>query len=431
MEEFFDGRGKEWDKKEYVVATYSFESPLPPLKAALNLCREQSIPLWKIKGKEVIGLKEKHGARLVELKEKKTRKNPSIPAEFIQKKLLKGRFYSAKAKVIHPWKNFEEKISNLLTVLAGEGIFDNGVFSAIKLQDIEFPKNYLKKFPGPRFGLKETRKALNVKDRPIFVGVIKPNIGLKPKRFAEIAFEAMVGGLDIVKDDEMNFDTKRCPAEKRIKAVMEKVFKAEQETGEKKIYLVNITDEGEKVNELYDLVQENDGKAVMLCTIPVGFSKINEIRKKRKLLMFSHFPMLASFTRLKNYGISSHLMVKLQRMAGFDAILFPGFGGRLSVRQKEVKENIQECLKPLGNLKQSFPGIGGAYWAGMLPRVYSKIKTNDVMFVLGSGVFAHPLGPKAGALSVRQAWEAIKKRKPLKEYAVHKKELRTAMEFFG
>ena len=54
---------------------------------------------------------------------------------------------------------------------------------------------------------KEIRKILGVNDRPVFMGVVKPNIGLPPADFAKLAYESWLGGLDIAKDDEMQADT--------------------------------------------------------------------------------------------------------------------------------------------------------------------------------------------------------------------------------
>ena len=53
------------------------------------------------------------------------------------------------------------------------------------------------------------RKILNAHGRPIYLGVVKPNVGLPPKDFAAIAYEAWAGGLDAAKDDEMLADAFR------------------------------------------------------------------------------------------------------------------------------------------------------------------------------------------------------------------------------
>ncbi len=60
---------------------------------------------------------------------------------------------------------------------------------------------------------------IQVHDRPIFFGVVKPNVGLDPKSFAGLAFEGWRGGLDVAKDDEMLADPDYSPFEKRMRAV--------------------------------------------------------------------------------------------------------------------------------------------------------------------------------------------------------------------
>jgi ribulose-bisphosphate carboxylase large chain len=53
------------------------------------------------------------------------------------------------------------------------------------------------------------------------------------------------------------------------------------------------------------------------------------------------------------------------------------------------------------------------------------------MYLCGGGILAHPAGPAAGVLSVRQGWEAALARVPLDEYAKTHPELRQAIEKFG
>ena len=50
---------------------------------------------------------------------------------------------------------------------------------------------------------------------------------------------------------------------------------------------------------------------------------------------------------------------------------------------------------------------------------------------MGGGVHSHPMGTKAGAKAVLQAYEAWEKKIPIEEYAKDKEELRVAIEFYG
>ena len=122
----------------------------------------------------------------------------------------------------------------------------------IRLQDIRFPESYLAAFEGPRFGIAGLRERLQAVGRPIFFGVIKPNIGLSAEPFAELGYQSWLGGLDIAKDDEMLADADWCPqasAERAAAALGEARRRAESETGTPKIYLANITDEVDRLAE--------------------------------------------------------------------------------------------------------------------------------------------------------------------------------------
>ena len=60
-----------------------------------------------------------------------------------------------------------------------------------------------------------------------------------------------------------------------------------------------------------------------------------------------------------------------------------------------------------------------------------RLKTLDFGIVPGRGVFGHPGGPRAGAASLLQGWEAFSKGLSLEEYARDHPELKAAIEAFG
>ncbi|MFQ7474089.1 MAG: hypothetical protein ACLRLX_07780, partial [Anaerovoracaceae bacterium] len=60
-----------------------------------------------------------------------------------------------------------------MTVLFGN-ISASGM---IRLIDVAFPKKFIEKFQGPKFGVEGMREVLGVKDRPLLNAMIKPNIG--------------------------------------------------------------------------------------------------------------------------------------------------------------------------------------------------------------------------------------------------------------
>jgi ribulose-bisphosphate carboxylase large chain len=62
------------------------------------------------------------------------------------------------------------------------------------------------------------------------------------------------------------------------------------------------------------------------------------------------------------------------------------------------------------------------------PETYRRTGTVDVMYLAGGGIMAHPGGPGAGLIAIRQAWEAAVAGIPLDEYAAGRVELRQALE---
>ena len=205
----------------------------------------------------------------------------------------------------------------------------------------------------------------------------------------------------------------------------------ERRTGEKKIYLANITDEADRLIELHDMCVKNGVNALMVNVMTVGLSPIRKLRRHTEVPLVAHFDFIAPFTRVPFYGVDSNVIIKLQRMVGFDTIILPGFGSRMKTPDREVLENVEECLKPLGHMKPCLPVPAGSQWAGSTIDIYEKLKTIDFGIVPGRGVFEHPMGPRGGGASLNQAWEAHRNGVTLEEYGETHPELKAAIEAFG
>ena len=339
-----------------------------------------------------------------------------------------GKIHACRVTIVHPHGNFGPKLPNLMTAVCGEGTYFTPGIPLVKLLDISFPNSYLAKFEGPKFGIEGIRDMLGAYNRPIFFGVVKPNIGLQPVHFAEIAYQSWLGGLDIAKDDEMLADVAWSTTEVRSKLLGKARLEAEKQTGDKKIYLANITDEVDKMMEQHDIAVANGANALLINTLPVGLSAVRMLRKHTKVPLIGHFPFIAAFSRLEKYGVHTKVITKLQRLAGLDAIIMPGFGNRMMTPDQEVRENIEECLNGMGSLKRTLPVPGGSDSALTLDTVFRKVGSVDFGFVPGRGIFGHPMGPKAGASSIRQAWKAIEKGIPLDSYAETCPELRAMLD---
>lgn len=411
--------------EDYLIFDYYFESTIDPEKAAASLCREQSTAQWKRVGIDE-DLRPQFGAKVIELMVERELDGPSYP--LLVPTPVKS--YGCRVKIAHPHGNFGPRSPNMLAAALGEGTFYAKGISVIKMFDIQFPDSFLKHFQGPQFGIEGLREILSVYDRPLFFGVIKPNIGLAPEISADLAYEGWMGGLDIAKDDEMLGDTSWSPLKKRAELIGEARLRSEKETGKRKIYLANITDEVDRLVDLHDIAVAGGANALLLNGMTTGLSAVRMLRKHARVPLVGHMPFVAAFTRAPYLGVHSKLVTKLQRLAGFDAYVMPGFGERMKTPESEVFQNIQVCTEPMGNIQSMLPVLGGSQWAGSSPELSEELKSVDFGIVPGRAVFSHPMGPRAGAASLLQAWEAHRNNFDLAKYALNHPELKAAIEAF-
>ncbi|WP_449257809.1 RuBisCO large subunit C-terminal-like domain-containing protein [Chlorobium limicola] len=411
------------DMADYLTLEYYLECVGDIEMALAHFCSEQSTAQWRRVGFDE-DFRPLYGAKVIGLTVEGELPGLSYPVKHAEA----GPVHACRVTIAHPYRNFGPKLPNLITAVCGEGTFFTPGVPVVKLLDIGFPEPYLNAFEGPRFGIEGIRDLLQAYDRPIFFGVVKPNIGLKPSCFADIAYESWLGGLDIAKDDEMLADVEWSTLEERSRELGVARLQAEKETGVPKIYLANVTDEVDRLIQQHDMAVRNGANALLINALPVGLSGVRMLAKHTKVPLIGHFPFIASFSRMEKYGVHSRVMTKLQRLAGLDSVIMPGFGNRMMTPEEEVILNIRECLQDFGHIRRSLPVPGGSDSALTLDTVYRKVGSVDFGFVPGRGVFGHPGGPKAGARSIRQAWEAIEQGVSIESYAEGHPELKQMVE---
>ena len=415
------------DKEKHILVEYYFESLIAPEEAAAHLCQEMSTAQWHRVGVDE-DFRPEFAAKVVEMIETEVLDEPSSPFLARHMGWQGGKLFSCYVKIAFPIHNIGARIPNLLTAFCGEGVFHAPYICAIRLENLTFPDEFLAEFEGPQFGVSGLRQILDVHDRPIFMGVIKPNIGLSPQPYGELAYQAWLGGLDIAMDDELIADSSWSSLEDRCRILGQFREKAENETHHAKIFQANITDEVENLIPNHDLAIRLGANALMLNSMTVGLSGCRMMRKHAQVPLVSHFDLYGAMTQIPYQGIRERVFIKLQRLAGFDAILFAGFDSRMKSTREDVLVNVNACLSPMGNLKPSLPIPAGSQWAGSIAPLYEDLGTIDFAVVPGRGVFEHPLGPRGGAISLHQGWKSIQGGIPPEIFAQNHEELRLAIE---
>ena len=349
---------------------------------------------------------------------------------------LKARVFEINGnhiKVAYPFDLFEPgNMPQILSSIAGN-IFGMKAVKNLRLEDVLFPEKLVKSFKGPQYGIKGIRKLLKIKKRPILASVPKPKVGFSAREHAEIAYKVWRGGIDLVKDDENLASQKFNKFEERLRLMMKYREKVENETGERKSCLINITSNYEEMVERAKKVAEYGNEYVMIDIVTVGFAALQSIRdvcNDLKLAIHAHRAMHASFTRNKKHGISMLVLAKLARIVGVDQIHTGTVGiGKLESGKEVLKIN-EWLTSNFYGVKPVFPVSSGGLHPAILPKILGLLGT-DLVVQVGGGVFGHPMGPEAGAKAVRQSVDAYLKGIDIKSYAKERIELKMALDKWG
>jgi ribulose-bisphosphate carboxylase large chain len=333
-------------------------------------------------------------------------------------------------KIAYPIELFEQKnMPNILSSIAGN-VFGLKALRNLRLNDINLPPKLIQGFRGPHFGIKGIRELLKVRERPLVGTIIKPKLGLKTADHARVAYEAWIGGCDIVKDDENLSSQRFNPFKDRILKTLGGRDRAEKETGERKVYMANITAETETMLERAEYVLDHGGEYVMVDILTCGFSALQTLRDQGyKLVIHAHRAGHAAFTKNAKHGIAMRVIAKVARIIGVDQLHVGTVVGKMSETREEVLENINALRAGMSGLKPVMPVASGGLHPRLVPALIETFG-RDLIIQAGGGIHGHPGGTKAGATAMRQAVNAVFEGKILKEFAETHRELKVALDLW-
>lgn len=408
------------DEDRYIISTYYASIPRdwPIDKIAMAIAVEQSTGTWiKVPG-ETPEVRRRHIAKVVAVYE-----TPDYEYEIPED--IKSRKYII--QLAFPYENFMNEISMMLSTIVG----NISMAGRVKLIDIKFPKSFLEMFRGPKFGVPGLRAYLKVHDRPLLNNMIKPCTGYPPEIGAKLAYEALVGGADFIKDDELLADAPFNKVEDRIVKYLEILDKAVEETGEKKMYTINITADPPKVFELADKVISLGANAIMINYLTAGLGTLKGLAEDPSINVpiLGHMDFAGAIYEDAETGLSSPIVFgKLPRLAGADIIVYPAPYGKQPFYLKDKYLRVGKTLLfPMHNILPTMPMPAGGITQLHVPLL---MKDFGIHIAIGAGgaIHAHPMGPKAGAKAFRQAIDATLNKVSLKEYAKDHSELKAAIE---
>ncbi|WP_276351530.1 2,3-diketo-5-methylthiopentyl-1-phosphate enolase [Cohnella caldifontis] len=338
-----------------------------------------------------------------------------------------GRY--ADIKIAYPDLNFSRDLPALLVTTFGKLSMDG----RIKLLDLQPSADFLSAFPGPKFGIQGVRERLGVHDRPLVMSIFKSVIGYDLAGLREQFLQQALGGVDLIKDDEILFENPLTPLEKRVPACIEAAREAEQQTGQKLIYFTNLTGPTFKLRENALRAIEAGANGLLFNVLAYGFDALAALASDPDIAVpiAAHPAMAGAFYPSPYHGIAAPLLLgKLIRIAGADLSLFPSPYGSV-VMPKEENFAVRDALLG-GELPQRtvFPVPSAGIHPGLVPLILRDFGP-EVVVNAGGGVHGHPGGAAAGGRAFRQAVDAVLSGQTLEAYAAQHPELKAAIDRWG
>ncbi|MFC4101010.1 2,3-diketo-5-methylthiopentyl-1-phosphate enolase [Paenibacillus xanthanilyticus] len=337
----------------------------------------------------------------------------------------------ADLKIAYPDVNFSRDIPALLVTVFGKLSMDG----RIKLLDLEFSESFASAFPGPKFGLAGVRELLGVHDRPLLMSIFKSVIGHDLEGLREQFYKQALGGVDLIKDDEILFENPLTPLEKRVETCMAAARLAEQETGQKLLYAVNLTGPTSQLVANAKRAVAAGANALLFNVLAYGYDALHMLSSDPEINVpiAAHPSLAGAFYPSPHYGIAAPLLLgKLMRLAGADLVLFPSPYGSV-VMPKEENLAVQAALiDPSLPVRASMPVPSAGIHPGLVPLILRDFG-QDVVVNAGGGIHGHPMGTAAGGQAFRQAIAAAEQGLSLPDAAKQSgnEALQTAIDLWG
>lgn len=408
----------------YCTATYRvFDEKADFHKKAVGIAEGLTVGSWtelpEAKKQEM----EKHLGRVVavEVHEPQTDAAPGS---------LAAQRY-ADIRIAYPDANFSRDIPALLVTAFGKLSMDGRV----KLLDIDVSDGFRAACPGPKFGIAGVREALNVQGRPLLMSIFKSVVGYDLPELKEQFYRQALGGVDLIKDDEILFENPLTPIGKRVEACMAAAREAERHTGQKLLYAANITGRTSQLRAQAKKAIDAGANALLFNVLAYGFDALQELAEDPEINVpiAAHPAFAGAIYPAVHYGVAPQLLLgKLMRLAGADLVLFPSPYGSVVMPKDETLAIADALTQPAGNHKPSFPVPSAGIHPGLVPLLLSDFGTNSVVNA-GGGIHGHPMGTENGGRAFRQAIDAAMQGKTLEETAAipGNEALKAAIERWG
>ncbi len=359
-------------------------------------------------------------------------------------------------KIAYPLELFDRNITDgramicsflTLTIGNNQGMGD---VEYGKIHDFYVPPHYLALYDGPSMDISDLWRVLR---RPVVNGgfivgtIIKPKLGLRPKPFADAAYEFWLGG-DFIKNDEPQGNQVFAPMREVIPLVADAMQRAQDKTGEAKLFSANITaDDHHEMIARGEFILEAFGNnanhvAFLVDGYVAGPAAITTARRNfpNQYLHFHRAGHGAVTSPQSKRGYTGFVLGKMARMSGASGI-HVGTMGYGKMEGEHEDKNIAYMIErdsadgpfyhqEWEGMKPTTPIISGGMNALRMPGFFENLGHSNLIMTAGGGSYGHLDGPANGARSLRQAEQCWKAGADPIEFAKEHREFARAFESF-
>jgi 2,3-diketo-5-methylthiopentyl-1-phosphate enolase len=351
----------------------------------------QSLGTWQPVPGITDAMRAAHGARVVELRR-------GGDGEEVGGVAAAGRWILG---VSFPVVNLGESLAMLLTTTIGN---DPSTSIAMRLVGLEVPAAYVRRFPGPRFGVAGWRTTTGVADRPLLLNMIKPCTGFPPAVGAGFAAESARGGVDLIKDDELLADPSFSRVAERTRAYVAAIDEVARETGRSTRYVAHVTTSPGRLLATARAAVEAGASAVMVTPLTLGLDALAELADGVGVPILAHSAGVETFTGAVEGGIGHGALAGLLRLAGADAMLTSTPHAPRPLPAGAYRATLDALGGPgaAPALRPTMPMMGGGITADHVGAIVDAAGL-DVIVAAGGAIQGHPEGAAAGGRSMQAA----------------------------
>jgi len=293
-------------------------------------------------------------------------------------RILKEQSGMVNSKYAKPLYTFEKNVikfgyntkyvTTLQQILNLLALHDIPILDALLVEDICFPKKFIRKFKGPKFGRDGIRKLLNVKDRPVLQTVLLPEENLNIQIVKDLCKRLFVAGTDEMADHRTMIENLQNFRD-RVETIIQITDEIKTDFGQK-LYYFHIY--GENYEEKLDILKGVQSKSIGIGLDPLtlGFPLAFKIINKYKWPVLLGWILYGPFTKyakrgiskegelLSGFGISMNVLLKFYILLGGDEIhlAYPSFDPSEEWKTKIQCDILNYYFK---ELKKPFPVLIG------------------------------------------------------------------------